>query len=279
MVGLSGRDDRAWRGLLLVQQLSTDLSAIGNEALGSAATDNRAIQLLALLLDGPMASKHVPVALDLPAPAAYKLLRALDSDGAINRSHNRLDQRRIDIALSPGGRRRLATFESRLADYCADNDPLLAQIVDVLDGAAATPAPTQAPRPVLVMAALGTAGATYQDAVESVLSEHGLLDTTARHALCLIAASGSVRPRDVADQLGMTAGGVTALLDRLESAGHVTRWHDQAGGDRRAVLVDATPAGAKAATAILRVFAAHGPDFARTAAIARSLAPQASATK
>ena len=271
MAASSRRGDRAWRNLLLVQQLSADLSTIGYEVLGTASTDNRAIQLLALLLDGSMPSHAVAPALDMPAPAAYRLLRRLDDDGMIRRTRSKEDGRRIDVALSATGRQRIAHFESRLAAYCAESADLLAQIAEQLGEGEPSAIPSPPPRPVLVMAALGTAGADYRDAVDATLAKHGLLDDTARFALCLIAVEQPVRPRVIARQFGMTAGGVTALLDRLQSAGHIRRVHDDSSGDRRTVLVSTTPRGARAAADILEVFTEHAPAFARTAAIAGSL--------
>lgn len=52
---------------------------------------------------------------------------------------------------------------------------------------------------------------------------------------------GSMTPRELSQQMGMTSGTITALLDRVEKAGFLTRTNNPA--DRRSLLVNTTPAG------------------------------------
>ncbi|SEQ85964.1 MarR family transcriptional regulator [Microlunatus flavus] len=72
----------------------------------------------------------------------------------------------------------------------------------------------------------------------------------------VLMASGARTPGDLAAEVGVSAGGaITALVDRLERAGYVTRRRDDA--DRRRVLVEAVPE---------RVLAEVGPVYGRLAA-------------
>jgi DNA-binding MarR family transcriptional regulator len=57
-----------------------------------------------------------------------------------------------------------------------------------------------------------------------------------------------VLPSQLAVQLGLTTGSVTAMLDRLERLGYVTRSADPA--DRRKVVIRITPKAAKKAATI-----------------------------
>ncbi|HEX6683187.1 MAG TPA: MarR family transcriptional regulator [Candidatus Limnocylindrales bacterium] len=50
---------------------------------------------------------------------------------------------------------------------------------------------------------------------------------------------GPSAPSRLATELGLTTGSVTAMLDRMEKAGHITRTPDPA--DRRKLIVQATP--------------------------------------
>jgi len=52
---------------------------------------------------------------------------------------------------------------------------------------------------------------------------------------------GPMTANRLAAQLGMTTGGVTTVIDRLEKAGYARRRHDK--NDRRLVLVEATERG------------------------------------
>ncbi len=62
---------------------------------------------------------------------------------------------------------------------------------------------------------------------------------------------GALRPKQVAELLGLTTGGATKLVDRLERQGTVTRTGAQA-GDQRAVTVRITDEG-RAIVAAARV--------------------------
>ena len=56
----------------------------------------------------------------------------------------------------------------------------------------------------------------------------------------LLMSNGPATPGELAELTGLSAGGaITALVDRLESAGYVVRHRD--GRDRRRVLVEAVP--------------------------------------
>jgi DNA-binding MarR family transcriptional regulator len=60
---------------------------------------------------------------------------------------------------------------------------------------------------------------------------------------------GPSRPADIVTFTGMTSGGVTKLLDRLEKGGYLTREFGTFPGDRRATLLALTPAGTRLASA------------------------------
>lgn len=72
---------------------------------------------------------------------------------------------------------------------------------------------------------------------------NGLHPTDVRALICLLDAgrSGQVAtPTWLREQLHLNSASVTALIDRMEKAGHVRRTRD--GQDRRRVLLEVTPA-------------------------------------
>jgi DNA-binding MarR family transcriptional regulator len=72
----------------------------------------------------------------------------------------------------------------------------------------------------------------------AVTRQLGLNDTEAE-ALAHLARSGGMTPSQLGALLGMTSGGVTALTQRLERAGHVSRQpHPR---DKRSSILRATP--------------------------------------
>jgi DNA-binding MarR family transcriptional regulator len=65
--------------------------------------------------------------------------------------------------------------------------------------------------------------------------------TTEVVALTHLYLDGPLTPRDLGHLLTLTSGSVTALLDRLEGSGFVSRAHNP--DDRRSLLASLTPAG------------------------------------
>ena len=91
----------------------------------------------------------------------------------------------------------------------------------------------------------------FQDAVARSVGLNG----TDLQAVGLLMSDGPATPGELAARTGLTAGGaVTAMIDRLERAGYVTRTRDEA--DRRRVIVTANPE---------PLLAAVGPVYARVA--------------
>jgi DNA-binding MarR family transcriptional regulator len=94
-------------------------------------------------------------------------------------------------------------------------------------------------------ARLGAAVEGYQAAVDDFDREIArLLGVNETDLRCLeILMQGpaeSVTPRDLADELGLTTGSVTAMLDRLERIGYLTRSPHPT--DKRRLIVRATEA-------------------------------------
>lgn len=76
----------------------------------------------------------------------------------------------------------------------------------------------------------------FQEAV----ARSGGLNGSDLQAVGLLMSEGPATPGELAARTGLTAGGaVTAMIDRLERAGFVTRTRDRA--DRRRVIVAAAP--------------------------------------
>lgn len=75
---------------------------------------------------------------------------------------------------------------------------------------------------------------------EAAADELGV-GTTEVVALGFLYHDGPLTPGEIGHLLNLTSGSVTALLDRLEAAGFVTR--SQNPDDRRSLLATATPAG------------------------------------
>ena len=89
---------------------------------------------------------------------------------------------------------------------------------------------------------LGLEGQAHQAAVDAGDADAAAylqVNRTDLRCLEILTQNESVLPSQLAVQLGLTTGSVTAMLDRLERLGYVTRSADPA--DRRKVVIRITP--------------------------------------
>jgi DNA-binding MarR family transcriptional regulator len=98
----------------------------------------------------------------------------------------------------------------------------------------------------------------FHDAVASYLG----INRTDIRCLDVLDLRGTRTAGDLAGEMGLSTGAVTAMLDRLEKAGYVRRVRDPA--DRRRVLVEAADLARERGQVIYEPFAAAvGPLFDR----------------
>lgn len=91
-----------------------------------------------------------------------------------------------------------------------------------------------------------------ESAMGAGVERHGhrwALDTPQLGVLISLDVFGPQQPGSIAALLGLTSGGVSKMIDRLEGSGLVRRAHGAVPGDRRAVLVELTDLGRDAIVA------------------------------
>lgn len=88
------------------------------------------------------------------------------------------------------------------------------------------------------MIRLVRANADRIDQVDQLAAARFGLNPTDSRALELVSRTGPLTAKSLARALGMTTGGVTTVIDRLERAGYARRRDDP--NDRRQVYVEAT---------------------------------------
>jgi DNA-binding MarR family transcriptional regulator len=103
---------------------------------------------------------------------------------------------------------------------------------------------------------------TEMDRLDEVAAKLYGLNRTDMRALDIIGRGGPSAPTDLARSLGLTTGGVTTVIDRLERAGYVRRRPDRA--DRRRLIVEVTEATKKRDQAVFGGLIQATVDFART---------------
>jgi DNA-binding MarR family transcriptional regulator len=120
-------------------------------------------------------------------------------------------------------------------------------------------------------AALSDAIARYQAAVDDFDRECarvlGVNETDLRCLEILIREQDEATPRLLADQLGLTTGSVTTMLDRLEKMNYVARRAHPT--DRRKVIVSATAEASRRAGDLIGPLIADGNEFLRGYSVAQ----------
>jgi DNA-binding MarR family transcriptional regulator len=267
-----GRESLA-QALVVLHRYSVDLTGIAAESLGRYILENRDIEMiLAVQRLGPMTPTEMAVRMRAPRSAVSRAMARLEGTGLLVRIPDHRDGRRVRIVLTPKGRRRVGAFSARLADYFSHAEPLLKDAFDLVGVSVPDPDPTASVEPVAAAQAMSVAGAGYVEEVVHQLREFGISESPDRFTIALLDLLGGLRPTQIADELGLTPSGTSGVLTRLERVGLLTRRHDVTSGDRRAVLVELTPRGQRAADVQLDAFERHVPDLVPALLLARAAA-------
>lgn len=97
-----------------------------------------------------------------------------------------------------------------------------------------------------MMLTMGRIGHELTEAIEGVVGAE-YTGNAPVVTLFVLDLEGPKRPTDLQAVTGLTSGGVSKLLDRLEAAGQVTREWGAIAEDRRAAVVRLTPKGRRTA--------------------------------
>lgn len=126
---------------------------------------------------------------------------------------------------------------------------------DVGDGG--TDQTLQAERLVLQMASLGSG---ISAAMAEAIGSPEFVTNAPLLVLCLLDLDGPARPSAIAGVVGLTSGGTTKLLDRLEEAGLIERSYGAIETDHRGVQVAVTAAGRRTLRTAAGALVEHLPD-------------------
>lgn len=98
-------------------------------------------------------------------------------------------------------------------------------------------------------------GQVITRALAEAVEDESLVTNTHIAVLSRLELYGPQRPSDIMETTGLTSGGVTKLIDRLEAAGWVERLDEAVPGDGRGVMVSITDEGRRRLEAMVGVLA------------------------
>ena len=100
-------------------------------------------------------------------------------------------------------------------------------------------------------------GQSMHEAGVGILGSDDLLSNVSISTLMLLHRDGPQRPTRIAELTGLTSGGATKLITRLETAGLVARETGVVSSDGRAIVVSLTEVGSEKTTELVAVLAPH----------------------
>ena len=103
-------------------------------------------------------------------------------------------------------------------------------------------------------------GQVATSAMAEVAPDPELVTSVSLVVLCTLDLEGPRRPGELQEVTGLSSGGVSKLLDRMEQAGVVKRTYGGVPGDNRGVLVSITRRGRSLASRFCGAVAARLPD-------------------
>ena len=254
---LRDEDAAALQALVLLQRYTRGLNRVTDRWLGDEGSDNNDVQILLAVRASSGAGPSALVAtLGMPRSTLARGVARLLERQLVERRVDQVDHRRAGLHLTPGGQRAVERLEQALADFFAESEPMVKEIILLLGRDPEAAAPDR-PVPVLdTVARMSAVGAAYGRDMLPRMKPFGTTETADRHALMILAEAWA-RPSSLADQLGLSPAGTTSMLERLEVAGLAVRESGALDSDRRAVVVHLTPRGRRAARVLLGVFRTH----------------------
>jgi DNA-binding MarR family transcriptional regulator len=261
---------RLARAVVLVYQYSLRITALVDDVVGAGSSGNAEVQVLTALVETPaLRPRDIMELTGLSRAGVAALVSRLEEIGLVERRHGKRDRRTVLTSLTRAGRRRLAELDTALEWHFVESRPIVEEIVTLLSGDQASSAERDVSETALMVAGrMGAAGAPYDS---QLADEVGLINAKSRIALAALLADGPLRPGELADVLELTSGGLTYLVNQLETDGLVERSYGQLAEDRRAVVISLTERGAEAAGTIASIFDAHSAGICD--ALSRTLQP------
>ncbi len=249
--------------VVLLHRYTIALTEVAAATLGTDRTGNRDVQfLMTIHLEGPASPTRLAELTGAGRNTAGRALGRLESAGWTARTSNPYDARSVLLRLTPTGQRRIRAFMSRVSDLLESEQPLVKEILDLIDLNTARSTHVGTFDPYEAMAELTRAGAEYVEDVVAALRRFGPHEASDRFTLALLYDRGAQRPGRLAEEIHFAPSGMSGVLTRLEDASLVSRTHDQGSDDRRTVIVTLTPLGSSAAEAMIDVFGRHADEIA-----------------
>lgn len=240
---------------------SMELTDLIELVAGAGTSGNNEVRVLThLFTSGPSDRRALIALTGLSRSGIAQLIDRLDEVGLVTTHRGSADHRTAVSELTASGRRRVRKMEEAFGDYFSSPNPLIKELLDLLQPTSSSVRSAIAPTtPLAALDRLVSFGIRVSAQLDA---EVHIPETRQRLALATLADWGDARPGQLADVLGLTSGGITYLVDQLESVGVVERLYGTLPADRRAVLIRLTPSGQTAAQRFADILFEHADELA-----------------
>lgn len=266
VVRVSNQATPVSRVVELVDRYSRDLTNVAHAVLGPSGIANRDLNLLLTIHRNPgLRPSSLSDQLKISRALVSQALRRFESGGLVGRSVDSADHRSWHLSTTARGRAQIRAFEAELATWFVQGSPMVREMHVLLNRQLGLES-AESLAPLDAIQALTVAGAPYVSELAVRLLRFGRLTWTQRGVLTLIDVYGPQRPVQIAAELSLSSGGISVVLDHLESLGLVVRRRSAAGADRKAVQVTLTSSGERAVAIWGEVFLNHSDQILRVLA-------------
>ena len=239
----------------LLRRFSVDFTSIADAVLSTEYIGNAQLRaIVAIAGTGPQTTRQLAQGSGMSRAATTKLVNHLEATDLVEISRDPRDRRRVLVTPTDSGQSAFQRLSVDL-DVCFRRaEPIAKEIVrDIDDHLAVTDRDIDTcgtDGPLELLDEIARVGIELDDACRHVT---GFQPPQGRQrvALIMLVYSNDLRPGDFAEELGLSSGGVSHLLDQLEGEGLVERRYG-ALVDRRGVVVTITDRGRAAMDAFCR---------------------------
>lgn len=233
----------------LLGSFNDEMTRVYDQVSGTRWAEIEEILVVAAIACGePVTTRELADMTRVNRRAMSRLIARLTSEGVVQTHRAEHDRRAMAVVFAPEGERRAAALRVAMTRFFADSAELARTVNAGLGGGAQEPREESSEVMDLLRRVCET-GVALVRAMPGAASQ-GQLAARQRAALVLIAGQGAARPRELAAALGVSRPGAAYIVDQLCAKSFIVRRRGVI-ADRRAVVLEATPAGIHAVGAVM----------------------------
>jgi DNA-binding MarR family transcriptional regulator len=265
----------------LLGRFNDDMTAVVDAVFGTQwAEIEEMIAIVVLVGESPVTTRRLSQISGLDRRAVSRLIARMGEEGSVRTRRSERDGRAREVVLTARGRTKARALRTAAEEFLRASAPIAREISDGVGPPEVPAAPAPSGDAIELLQRLCQAGAALVRFMPGE-ARRGMLAARQRAALVQIVGRSPVRPSDLSPSLDVSRAGAAYIVDQLCAKGYVVRRRGAVAEDRRAVVLEATPAGVQAVLSVMagieRQRSSLAILFAEVAGWARPATPLAAA--